>query len=130
MNITILKAVARFTTLRAGKNYKLSTLVKLCEGRAASNADITSEDDFVDFLFDITLLPHLEELVLVNGEKMFDDDLYINFQTPVNADKFIAVLKEQLHGVMDGISLIDKENSTEKMLVIQEIMRRLNLKPF
>lgn len=58
------------------------------------------------------------------------NELEINIQTPINADKFIAALKEQLHGVMDGISLIDKENSTEKMLVIQEIMRRLNLKPF
>ncbi len=61
---------------------------------------------------------------------MMDNELQINIQTPVNADKFIAVLKEQLYGVMDGISLIDKENSTEKMLVIQEIIRRLNLKPF
>jgi hypothetical protein len=61
---------------------------------------------------------------------MFDNELQINIQTPVNADKFIAALKEQLHGVMDGISLIDKENSTKKMLVIQDIMRRLNLKPF
>lgn len=61
---------------------------------------------------------------------MVDDELQINIQTPVNADKFIAALKEQLHGVMDGISLIDKENSTKKMLVIQDIMRRLNLKPF
>ena len=59
-----------------------------------------------------------------------DDELQINIQTPVNADKCIAALKEQLHGVMDGISLIDKENSTEKMLVIQDIMKRLNLKPF
>ena len=61
---------------------------------------------------------------------MIDDELQINIQTAVNADDFIAVLKEQLHGVMDGISLIDKENSTEKMLIIQDIMRRLNLKPF
>jgi len=61
---------------------------------------------------------------------MIDDELQINIQTAINADKFIAALKEQLHGVMDGISLIDKENSTEKMLVIQDIMRRLNLKPF
>lgn len=61
---------------------------------------------------------------------MMDNELQINIQTPVHANKFIAALKEQLHGVMDGISLIDKENSTEKMLVIQDIMRRLNLKPF
>ncbi len=61
---------------------------------------------------------------------MVDNELQINIQTPVNADKFIAALKEQLHGVMDGISLIDKENSTNNMLVIQEIIRRLNLKPF
>lgn len=61
---------------------------------------------------------------------MTNNELQINIQTPVNADEFIAVLKEQLHGVMDGISLIDKENSAKKMLVIQEIMRRLNLKPF
>ena len=61
---------------------------------------------------------------------MIDNELQINIQTPINADEFIAVLKEQLHGVMDGISLIDKENSTDKMLVIQDIMRRLNLKPF
>lgn len=61
---------------------------------------------------------------------MMDNELQINIQTPVNANEFIAALKAQLHGVMDGISLIDKENSTEKMLVIQDIMRRLNLKPF
>lgn len=61
---------------------------------------------------------------------MVDDELQINIQTPINANDFIAALKEQLHGVMDGISLIDKENSTKKMLVIQEIMQRLNLKPF
>ncbi len=61
---------------------------------------------------------------------MIDNELQINIQTPVNANKFIAALKEQLHGVMDGISLIDKENSTNNMLVIQEIIRRLNLKPF
>jgi len=61
---------------------------------------------------------------------MIDDELQINIQTAINADKFIAALKEQLHGVMEGISLIDKENSTEKMLVIQDIIRRLNLKPF
>ena len=61
---------------------------------------------------------------------MIDDELHINIQTPVNADEFITVLKEQLHGVMEGISLIDKEKSTQKMLVIQEIMQRLNLKPF
>jgi len=61
---------------------------------------------------------------------IMDNELQINIQTPVNADKFIAALKEQLHGVMDGISLIDKENSTNKMLVIQEIMQRLNLQPF
>jgi hypothetical protein len=61
---------------------------------------------------------------------MIDDELQINIQTPVNVDEFIAALKEQLHGVMEGISLIDKENSTEKMLVIQDIMRRLNLKLF
>ncbi len=61
---------------------------------------------------------------------MVDDELHINIQTPVNADEFIAALKEQLHGVMDGISLIDKENSPKKMLVIQDIMRRLNLKTF
>lgn len=61
---------------------------------------------------------------------MMDNELQINIQTPVNADDFIAALKEQLHGVMEGISLIDKENSTNKMLVIQEIMQRLNLKPF
>ena len=61
---------------------------------------------------------------------MIDDELQINIQTPVNANEFIAALKEQLHGVMDGISLIDKENSTKKLLVIQEIMQRLNLKPF
>ncbi len=61
---------------------------------------------------------------------MVDNELQINIQTAVNADKFIAALKEQLHGVMDGISLIDKENSTNNMLVIQEIIRRLNLKPF
>jgi hypothetical protein len=61
---------------------------------------------------------------------MMDDELQINIQTVINADEFIAALKAQLHGVMEGISLIDKENSTEKMLVIQDIMRRLNLKPF
>ena len=61
---------------------------------------------------------------------MIDNELQINIQTSVNADAFVAVLKEQLHGVMEGISLIDKENSTQKMLVIQEIMQRLNLKPF
>lgn len=61
---------------------------------------------------------------------MTNNELQINIQTPVNADEFIAALKGQLHGVMDGISLIDKENSAKKMLVIQEIMRRLNLKPF
>lgn len=61
---------------------------------------------------------------------MIDDELQINIQTPVNANEFIAALKKQLHGVMEGISLIDKENSTEKMLIIQDIMRRLNLKPF
>lgn len=57
-------------------------------------------------------------------------ELQINIQTPLDTDKFITALKEQLHGVMEGISLIDKENSTDKMLVIQDIMRRLNLKPF
>lgn len=61
---------------------------------------------------------------------MIDNEVHINIQTAVNADEFIAALKEQLHGVMDGISLIDKEKSTQKMLVIQEIMQRLNLKPF
>ncbi len=61
---------------------------------------------------------------------MVDNELQINIQTAVNADEFIVALKAQLHGVMDGISLIDKENSTQKMLVIQDIMRRLNLKPF
>lgn len=61
---------------------------------------------------------------------MIDNELQINIQTPINADEFIAALKEQLHGVMDGISLIDKEQSTKKMLVIQEIMQKLNLKPF
>lgn len=61
---------------------------------------------------------------------MMDNELEVNIQTEVNADEFIAALKEQLHGVMDGISLIDKENSTKKLLVIQEIMQRLNLKPF
>jgi hypothetical protein len=61
---------------------------------------------------------------------MMDNELQINIQTSVNADEFIAALKEQLHGVMEGISLIDRENSTQKMLVIQEIMQRLNLKPF
>lgn len=61
---------------------------------------------------------------------IMNNELQINIQTPVNADEFIAALKEQLHGVMEGISLIDRENSTDKMLVIQEIMRRLNLKPF
>jgi hypothetical protein len=63
-------------------------------------------------------------------EIKMDNELQINIQTPVDADEFIAALKEQLHGVMDGISLIDRENSTKKMLVIQEIMQRLNLKPF
>ena len=61
---------------------------------------------------------------------MNNNNLEINIQTSVNADEFIAALKEQLHGVMEGISLIDKENSTQKMLVIQEIMQRLNLQPF
>ncbi len=61
---------------------------------------------------------------------MVDNELQINIQTAVNADEFIVALKKQLHGVMEGISLIDKENSTQKMLVIQDIMRRLNLKPF
>jgi hypothetical protein len=49
---------------------------------------------------------------------MIDDDLYINFQTPADVDKFIATLKRQLlhwekhylyESVMDGISLIDKK---------------------
>ena len=66
MSKAILTAVAKFTELKPDKNYKLSALVILCEDYVASNADITSEDDFFDFLFSMSFLPNFEELVLAN----------------------------------------------------------------
>lgn len=69
---------------------------------------------------------------------MIDNDLYdIHFHPPASADKFIAALKKELLGwetfylkwsKMDGISLTDKKERTQTLLVVQEIMRRLNLK--
>ena len=59
---------------------------------------------------------------------MYKDTLEISINPSYNADEFIDDLKAELEGEIDALPEIDPVKAPERIAIVKEIMKRLNLK--